>query len=97
MEICDLDIEYYKFDKKLGKYETKLNAGNLELGAVKFITDERGNYLIKFYSKQEAIKKYYKTYFNIDTQINNSPKKMLVFDKSLVPLVENYLMGLFYC
>lgn len=103
MEICELDIEYYKLDKKLGEYETKLNAGELELGTVRFITDEKGNYVIKYYSRQDAIKKYYKTYFNIDAEIklynpdpSSSPKKVLSFDKSITSLVEDYIKGLFW-
>jgi 5'-3' exonuclease len=90
MEICEFDIESYKLEKKMGEYKIKLNAGDLDLGSIKLTTDLQGNYLIKKYSKQNTIKNYYKTYFNVDFDINQKNNKIII------PIVEDYLRGLFW-
>lgn len=111
MELCDIDIECYKLERKLGEYETKLNAGDLDLGAIKLLTDEKGNYSLRHYSRQNGIMKYYKNFFDINGEIKvvsqddkkyslvktSETKQVLVFDEEkMTLLVEDYLKGLFW-
>ena len=104
MEITDYDVELYKLERKIGEYETKLNAQGLDLGAVKVILDSKGNYVIRYYSRQEGIKDYYKTFFNINfemkdivSQKDGLTKKIVQFDElAIESLVEDYLKGLFW-
>lgn len=103
MKVSDLDIEYYKFERRLDKYEKKLNADDFNLGAVKLMLDSDGNYIIKHYTKQEAIAKYYKTSFDINHEVTfiktkfGTQKKIITFDeKMMTELVEDYLKALFW-
>lgn len=103
MEITEYDIECYKLDRKLGEYETKLNATNFDLGAVKVSYDSANNYVIKYSPKHNNIAAYYKTFFGISHEVkecvvrDGSKKKIITFeDQKMTQLVEDYIKGIFW-
>lgn len=103
IEVTKYDIESYMFDRKLGKYESKLNAQDFEIGAIKISHDSEGNYVIKHFYRNENIAQYYDTFFGMSYQIkelkvkNGINKKIIMFDESRVTqLVEDYIKGIFW-
>ena len=102
MDVTDYDIESYKLERRLGEYEAKLNANDFELGSMKLAYDSTGNYVIKFFPRHEGVKKYYKSFFDIDHEvktinIKGTPKQVVMFeDNKINELVENYIKGLFW-
>lgn len=107
MEVTSYDIESYKLERKLGKYEMKLNASDFDLGAVNLSFDkDTGNCSLRYTSSENAICNYYDTFFGIkhtkkiiDVVKNGKKvsKKIIEFDEDkIVSLVEDYIKGLFW-
>lgn len=97
MEITDYDKELYKLERKIGKYEIKLNGTNFELGNIDIYLDSQGDYMFKSNNPIGNIAEYYETFFDISykkKKYNN--KTILVFDNKIEDLVKEYLKGLFW-
>lgn len=97
MTISSYDIEIYKLEKRIGEYEKKLNATNIELGSISLTYAKNGNYKLCAYNSIEHIANYYETFFDIKSTKNLiGIKQTLIFDDNINKLVDSYIEGLMW-
>lgn len=101
MEITEYDKEIYKLEKRLDKYEIKLNATGFDLGGINIGLTETGDYKMIIYNKLGNVINYYDTFFGISHEkkvitTKHGIKKILTFGEKMDILVNDYITGLFW-
>lgn len=101
LEVTDYDRDIYKLERRIGEYETKLNATDHKLGNIDINTTTTGNYKFVPYNMLSNIINYYDTFFDVGyvkEKINKdgTEKEIVIFDKKINDVVGEYIKGLLW-
>lgn len=70
IEITEYDKEVYKLEKRMGQYETMLNAVDYDLGNINMTILPNGNYKFVPHNTLNNVINYYETFFSISLKKN---------------------------